>query len=223
MLRRSLFLGAVLALLPALGRAAEWQLRQQDDATGTRVYLRDRGGGEAPEFRAETRVKARLTALVALLLDTERMPAWVFRARRAAVLVGNEPTSGLSQVIFGMPWPLRDREAIVAWRVEQDPASGAVTIRGTSASERWPVDAAWVRMPNFESHWRFAPRGNGEVDVEFAGYGEPGGSLALPVLRSFAYAAVWEAPLATVIALRGQVQLPAYRDAVLPFVREPAP
>ncbi|MDH5539485.1 MAG: hypothetical protein OEY03_08785, partial [Rhizobacter sp.] len=64
---------------------AGWQLRHTDEATGTRVYLRDRGD-EAPEFRAITRMPARLSTLVAVLLDTEHMPDWVYRTRRVTRL-----------------------------------------------------------------------------------------------------------------------------------------
>ncbi|OGA98408.1 MAG: hypothetical protein A3E25_09290 [Burkholderiales bacterium RIFCSPHIGHO2_12_FULL_69_20] len=52
---------------------------------------------------------------------------------------------------------------------------------------------------------------------------DPGGSLASPLLRGFVVAAIWEAPLQTVNALRHIVQRPEYRDAVLPFITEPAP
>jgi hypothetical protein len=202
--------------------AAGWRLRHTDETTGTRVYLRDRGDA-APEFRAVTRMAVRLSTLVAVLLDTDRMPEWVYRTRQVTRLGRLEPTKGVSQVITAMPWPLRDREAVVAWHMAQEPRSGTVTIEGRSAKTGLPQKEDWVRMPSFESRWRFEPLADGQVEVRFEGFGDPGGSLALPLLREFVNAAVWEAPLLTVNALRQMVVRDEYRRAVFPFIREPAP
>ena len=216
---------ASLMLMPLGARSgsdAPWQLRARDEASGAEVYLRTRGS-EVNEFRAETRLRVRLSALVAVLLDNERMPAWVYRARQVRTLESHGPLQGLTQVIVGMPWPLQDREAIVAWQLMQDADSGTVTFEGRSASDAVPLDARYVRMPSFVSRWRFTPRAEGWVDVRFEGLGDPGGSLSFPLLRAFVNAAVWEAPLKTVVALREVVVRPEYRDSVLPFIREAAP
>lgn len=215
---------AVLVWLHAGATAdddAGWQLRHSDETTGTQVYLRERGL-EVPEFRAVTRLPVRLSALVAVLLDSERMPEWVYRNRQVALVEGRGPMQGVSQVIIAMPWPLHDREAIVAWQLAQDAQTGVVTIEGRSAPDKLAPDARWVRMPSFESRWRFAPLADGAVDVRFEGHGDPGGSLALPLLRTFVDAAVWQAPLYTVNALRERVTRAEYREATLPFIREPA-
>lgn len=203
-----------------------WQLRHSEEASatqaGTQVYLRQRGD-EVPAFRVETRLQARLSSLVAVLMDTEHMPEWVHRTRRVNRLVSTQPTQGVSQVIVGLPWPLLDREAIVAWQLTQDAQTGVVTLEGRSSAEGPPPDPTRVRMPSFESRWRLAPLGGGELAVRFEGLGDPGGNLASPLLRVFVDAAAWQSPLYTVTALRGQVALPRYRDAAWPFIREPAP
>ena len=206
-----------------------WQWRYTDPDRGTQVWLQDRGD-LPPAFRASTRVKCRLSSLVALLLDRSAMPEWVYRTRSVRSLHQEGPTQGVSMVVTAMPWPLDDREAVVSWQLFQSPTTGVVTIRGghvEPAGQPWlPAPAPGrVRMPSFGSQWTFAPVAGapGEVDVRFDGHGDPGGNLALPVLREFVHAAIWEAPLQTVNALRQMVQRPAYRDAVLPFIAEPAP
>lgn len=202
---------------------APWQLRQFDEASGTSVYLRARGD-DTPAFRCVTHLRVRLATLVAVLLDTDGMPEWVFRTRRVVRLEADATsTSGVSQVVTAMPWPLLDREAIVAWRITQETETLAVTIDGRSAPERLAPTPGLVRMPSFESQWRFSPLANGTVEVRFEGHGDPGGKLALPALRGFVDAAVWQGPLQTMKALRGVVTRPDYRDAMLPFIREPAP
>lgn len=209
--------------------ASPWQWRHTDADSGTQVWLQDRGD-LPPAFRASTRVKARLTSLVALLLDRSVMPEWVYRTRAVQSLHQDGPQQGVSLVVTAMPWPLDDRESVVSWQLRQSPANAVVTLSGRSvepAGQPWlPAPAPGrVRMPSFGSQWTFEPVAGlpGEVDVRFEGHGDPGGSLALPLLRHFVHAAIWEAPRQTVNALRKMVQRPTYRDAVLPFITEPAP
>lgn len=204
----------------AAAQDAPWRLVLTDDLTGTRVFLRERGA-ELPAFHATARLQARVASLVAVLLDTDAMPEWVYRTRRVVRLESASPTQGVSQVITAMPWPLLDREAIVSWQLTQDPASCAVRIEGRGAPERLPPTAELVRMPSFASRWTFTPVAGGQVDVSFEGHGDPGGNLAGPLLRGFLEGAVQEAPLQTVNALRAMVGRPVYRDAALPFICEP--
>ena len=208
--------------LAAAQAPPRWQLWHSDDATGTQVWLHARGQ-DVPAFRAITRVPARLGALTAVLMDTDRMPEWVYRARGVHRLDSSGAMAGVSQVITAMPWPLTDREAIVRWRLSQDADSGIVTLRGSADPARLPPRDDLVRMPTLESAWRLIPLPQGQVEVWFEGHGDPGGNLAWPILRLFVDAAVWQAPFQTVIAVRQMVARPEFRDAQLPFIREPAP
>lgn len=198
-----------------------WQLRYQDEASETAVYQRERADG-LPAFRAVTIMNARLSALVAVVLDSARMPEWVYRTRLAEVLVRDGPTKGVSRVVSAMPWPLSDREAIVAWQLTQDAQTGAVLLAGHGTTAP-PPPPELVRMPSFESRWRFAPRSDGAVEVTFEGHADLGGNMAFAPLRAFAAAAVWQAPLETINGLRQMVQRPQYRAAELPYIREPGP
>ena len=204
---------AIVVVGPAGAADDGWVERGRDETSGTTVYLRDRGPGLFPAFLAVARWPVRVAALTAVLLDSERMPEWVYRTRRVVRLSPAGKRTGVSQVITDFPWPLEDREAIVAWRLEHDPATGAVAITGRSAPEHLPPDPALVRMPSFASSWRFTPVGGGLTEVRFEGHGNPGGTLDSALLRDFVSTMVWQAPLQTMAALRKIVDDPAYRDA----------
>lgn len=203
---------------PALAQddtARPWVLRHVEETTGTRIYVRERSG-HAPAFRAEGRLRTTPGALVAVLMDREHMPEWVFRTRQVQVLERDGPWRGVSRVITAMPPPLLDREAIVAWQMSQDPGSGTVTIEGRSDSTRLPPTEGLVRMPEFATRWVFTPRADGEIDVRFEGHADLGGNLALWPLSAFVAAAVWQAPLYTLDALRGMVVRAPYAGTRMP-------
>ncbi|MCW5636420.1 MAG: hypothetical protein KIT17_24010 [Rubrivivax sp.] len=197
-----------------------WVERSRDEASGTTVYLRDRGPGEFPAFLAVARWPVRVAALTAVLLDSDRMPEWVYRVRRVVRLSPAGARTGVSQVITAFPWPLNDRESIVAWRLEHDAATGALAITGRSAPAHLPPNPNFVRMPSFASSWRFAPVEGGLTEVRFEGHGNPGGALDSALLRGFVSTMVWQAPLHTMAALRRMVDDPAYRDRPLALPAE---
>lgn len=213
---------ALAALVPAVAQevGAPWRLREADPEVPTRVYLRERPGA-VPAFRATTVIEARLAALAAVLLDAAHTQDWVYRARRAELLRSDGPTRGVTLVITDMPFPLADRESVVAWEMTQDAQTLVVTLSGRNAPDALPPHPDRVRMPTFESRWTLTPRADGLVDVVFEGLGDPGGSLNSPLLRHFVSAAAWEGPWHTVRALHQMVRRPEYAQAQLNFIREP--
>jgi hypothetical protein len=211
------------ALLGGSAAAAdEWRLGLADTEAGIRVYLRTRADGYR-EFRGVTRVKSRLSACVALLRDVERMPQWVYRNRKAQVLQRVSETQAYAYTVSAMDWPLRDRDAIVLSTLAQDLATLAVTIRGSARPDFRPRDERYVRMPVVESFWRFTPLGAGLVEVEFQGYGDPGGNLSAGLLKWIAQNAIWEAPYRTLLGLRDAIGEARYQSASFRHVVEPAP
>lgn len=213
----------VLVQASAHGGDAEdgWVERARDADTGTVVWTRDRGRA-APQFRAVASIRSSLSALAAVLLEPAEMPRWVYRTRQARALAGSMPTEGVAFVVTAMPGLLSDRESVVAWRLWQEP-SGRVTMQGQAvAVPQAPApDPSRVRMTDFESRWTLQPRGDGLVEVTFEGHADLGGNLDLPLLRDFVHQAVWRAPLHTIEGLRRMVGEPRFRDARLPFIREP--
>lgn len=221
--RRLCALGLGLAALAAAQEAdGPWRLREVDPDVPTRVYLRERPGA-VPAFRATTVIDARLTALAAVLLDAAHTQDWVYRARRAELLQSDGPTRGVTLVISDMPFPLADRESVVAWEMTQDAQTLVVTLSGRNAPDALPPHPDRVRMPTFESRWTLTPRTDGRVDVVFEGLGDPGGSLDSPLLRHFVGAAAWQGPWHTIRALHPMVRRPEYAQARLSFIREPRP
>jgi hypothetical protein len=210
------------ALAPAAAQEPEapWRLRETDPQVPVQVYLRERPGA-VPAFRATTDIEARLATLAAVLLDAGRTHEWVYRVRSAERLRSDGPTRGVTLVVTGMPFPLADRESVVAWQMTQDPHTLEVTLSGRDAPDAPPPHPDRVRMPTFESRWTLAPRPDGRVDVVFEGQADLGGSLESPLLRHFVSAAAWEAPWHTVRALHEMVRRPEYAQAQFDFIREP--
>jgi Polyketide cyclase / dehydrase and lipid transport len=199
--------------------AAGWQLRATDELNNIEVYTRTRPD-QHREFLGVTTLTARLSTVAAVLQDTAAMPRWLHRVREVQELETPEPTRGLLRLVTNLPWPLRDREVAVQWRMTQDDSDGVVEVRGVGVLSTTPAREGLVRMPAFESTWRVKPLPGGQVEVRLTGYGHMGGNLDHPAMRAFLSSSIWQAPLESLKGLRGMVQLPAYSQARVSAVRE---
>lgn len=202
--------------LSAAGAGWERSLVSDDD-----VEIHTRAGpGDARSFYGITRLRARLSTVVAVLLDRERAAVWSYRVRRVETLPGGTPTRGFARMISAVPWPLTERETLYEWLLEQHPGTGTVTIEVVNRPDLLPPDDRFVRVQRMASTWRFTPLPGQQVKVHFFGHGEAGGNLDSPVLKAFVQAAVAEAPLATLRGLRRVVAAPRYQEAKFPFIRD---
>lgn len=188
---------------PAFSEAGgeAWALAKTSEDGAIQVYQRDHESGFR-EFRAVTRVRSTLGGLIALFTDVQDMHEWVYRTRevRRLDVVGEREI--FAYTVIGMPWPFEDRDAVLHIRVDQDPRSRVVVIRIESVADYYPLQANRVRMPVVESTWTVAPVGEGEIEVSFQGYGDPGGNLSSPWFSWFVDLTSWEAPLSTFQGLR---------------------
>jgi START domain len=218
---------AALALAPLAARAQTpvnddgWLLRIEDEASGLRLFQRPRPGG-LPAFRVTARSTARLSALVAVLLDAEHMPAWVPSTRLVQRLRVDSPQRGVSRVVTELPGPLAARETLVAWRLEQDPQTLAVVYAGEPApADTLAPSEGLVRMERFASQWLLQPLTGGGVDLRFEGHADLGGALDAPLWRPLLAELSLQVPRQTMSSLLREALSPAYRDARLDFLREP--
>ncbi len=195
-----------------------WQLVRDDPSAEIALWSRRRGDA-LPNLRATAVIDAPLLSLAAVLLDSSRAHEWVYRTREARSLESQGPLQGVMLFVTSMPWPLADREVVVAWSMKQDPETFVITLAGRAVAGHLPQDPSRVRMPLFESLWQLRPRADGRVDVLFEAVADPGGNLSLAPLRQFVAMAMQEGPRQTVLALREIVRRPTYARPALPGLR----
>jgi hypothetical protein len=213
---------AVPCLSAWAGQAYEgWDLVNSDAREDIVVYARKAESGLV-EFRGVTRARSPLAAFVALFEDVDNMPNWVDRTERVEVLERVSETEVIARTVNSAPWPLKQREVVVRSRIEQDPQTLAVTISGQGEPGYLPEDEQYVRVPTMVSLWRFTPQPDGEVEVVFQGYADPGGSVPTAVYNWLARNMLWSTPYRTLKGLKEWIGRPEYRESRISFITEPA-
>lgn len=182
MTRPSLFPAALLLCLSTLlaapaAPAAENPWQSASDRAGVRVWKRNVADSAFVEFRAETTIRTSLSALLNLFYDLEAAPRWLDHTRRVRALRRDDATREYVLLLeTDMPWPIKDRDAVIKGVWKQDPQTLAVLMRGKSVEGLWPENPAYVRN-TIRSDWTFIPMGDGVVKVVMEGHVDPRGNL----------------------------------------------
>jgi hypothetical protein len=212
---------AIVALLaPAFASAEEWNLRRHDEDHDIVVHQRTTDDGHR-EFRGITHVHTRLSGVIALFRDYARMPEWIYRTAEVRVLEIVNESENYAYTINAMPWPFKDRDAVVRARIRQDPETLAITLQAGSEPDYLPVDERYIRMPMLRSTWRFTPMPDGRTQIEFRGYADPGGQLSSGLVEKFQALLAWQAPYKTLRAMQEIIGDTKYQTADVDFIVEP--
>lgn len=176
----------------------DWALAR--DSSDIKVWTRSVPNYPIKAFKAVTVVKSSLSGLIALIMDTERADQWIYRTLRVDVLKrDDEKSTFVIRMVTDFPWPLSNRDAIVAGHMTQDERTGAIVISSRSlVSSQYPPLLDFVRMPDIDGNWTFRPLNNGLVEVTMQGRADPGGSIPASVVNLM----IHETPYRTLLGLR---------------------
>jgi hypothetical protein len=219
-----LFLSRLLVLFSLLsGAALAYDPPAEDsrlvlDRQGIRIWAYQVPNNPLYGFKAVTTVKSTLSGLVSLIADTENARKWIYRTKSVEPIERNDADLHFSvRVITDFPWPFRDREALVAGQIAQDPQTLKVRIDSNSVTTL-PPKACCVRMPMVEGSWIFRPVGNGLVEITMTGHADPGGNIPTSAVNLL----IQEYPYNTLKGLRKLIGDDRYQKSHFATIREPA-
>ena len=164
----------MLVLLSAKpAHSDEWQAIF--DSSGVFVEQRSYGNSPLMQLRGQTRLKASLNAVMALLRDADNNQNWVFRSGGARILESSSYAQAYVHGVVDAPWPMKDRDTVVRFDFVQHPQTRIITISISNHPEFIPRQSGLVRVPDFGGFWQLSPLEGGYVDVIYQVHGDPGG------------------------------------------------
>ena len=177
-----------------LAQAGGWTLVKDED--GIRVYLSEVEGSDYKAYRGVVNIAADVSTLAALQDDLPGSCAWVHLCHEQRLL-RHEGAESWVYSRFAMPWPVEARDAVV--RVVSQQATDGSLIRAMEGQPGYlPVASGYTRVSSLQGFWRFAPHGEGRVEVTYQVHTEPGGSVPSWLANRF----VVDAPFNTLRDLR---------------------
>ena len=204
-----------LALVCGTGNAQDdWKLKEQKD--GMAIYTRIYPDSKFKAIKVEITLEARLSQIVALLLDVNSGTEWLYAAKTSTLLKQISPTELYYYSEVRLPWPMSNRDFVARLVATQDPATKVVTIDGPIVTDYLPVKDGIVRVVKGDGKWVLTPVSGGRVGVVYTLRTDPGGDLPAWLFNLFAT----KGPTESFEKLKDQLKKPAYVHAQLSFIVE---
>lgn len=172
----ALWLGLLAGALPCVGFAQEWQvIAQRDGIVVSRRQLEDR---RLPELRSQGEVAGTPYEILAVLLDVPAYQHWVPDCAEARTVRTLGAWHRIVYTRTDLPWPLRDREAVVDQQVTfvRAPALVTVTFAAIEGADV-PHATDTVRTDIAAGSYTIEAIGERRSRVTYQVNADPGGSL----------------------------------------------
>ncbi len=189
-----------------------WKLNVEKE--GIKIYTSKVPDSKVKAIKVECEVKATESQLVALLMDVNTSVNWVYHTKSAVLIKQVSPSELYYYSEVSLPWPASNRDFVAHLTVSQNPATKVVMIDGPAVPDMIPVKKGIVRINNSSGKWTITPEGYDQVKVEYTIHVEPGGDIPSWMVNMFAT----EGPMEIFKKLKLQLEKPAYKNAVVPFI-----
>ncbi|MDB5006702.1 MAG: hypothetical protein JWQ84_1603 [Mucilaginibacter sp.] len=165
-------------------------------------------------IKVECDLNATPSQLVAIIMDVNTAPDWVYHVKSAKLIKQISPAELYYYSEVNLPWPAANRDFVAHLTVSQNPDTKVVTIDGPAVPGFVPVKKGIVRIDNSIGKWIITPAGPDQLHVEYSIHVDPGGTLPAWLVNLFAT----DAPLQIFRSLKTQLQKSAYKNTTLAFV-----
>jgi hypothetical protein len=203
---------------PATGKKRkkpDWKLERKQE--GVTVYIRKVEDSPVLQVRAVKRIKTSLSALVALIKDSQGRQRWIYKNKSAKQLEQRSDFEWINYKEMNAPWPVSNRDMIVHSKLSQDPETYTVRIDSVGVPDFLPKKKRIVRVPKLVTSWEFIPQKDGMVEVRFKLAIELGGRLPAWLVNT----SIDRGPYETILGMDKFVQKRRYRKAKIPYIKEP--
>ena len=159
----------------------------------------------------------RLSALVALLKDSEACSRWADKCAESYVYEKISDTELLVYTHNNLPFPIKDRDVLSRVTWQQDTDSLAITMNSEATADILPRVKGKLRLLEANVSWQFSPLPNGSVEVINQAHINPGSRIPGWITNML----LIDTPYQTMKSFVAEVRKTKYQDAEIIFVTEP--
>lgn len=194
----------------------EWNLRKDDE--GIQVYTRKVAGSPYDAVKATMVVEnARLSAMVALVEDTDACADWVDRCDDSYLFERISDTEAYIYTHTNLPFPVKDRDMLAHLKWSQDSDTLEVTMESEATTGKLDPVRGRVRLVDGEVSWHFKPLGSGRIEVTNRAHIDPNGSIPGWLVNLL----LIDTPFETLKSFAAEISKPKYYGANISFIEEP--
>jgi hypothetical protein len=178
------------------------------------VYTCASGHLKFKSIKASFTVNARLSQLVAFILDVNSYCDWQYHTIRARLLKKINEQELMYYTEIAAPWPVSNRDMVVDLKLSQDAKTKVLTIVMVSVPEGAPEKDQLVRVPMSIAKWTVVPLSPSRLKVEYFIEIDPGGSVPAWMVNMVSA----QAPYDSFKTLKYKIRGKKFVNAKVPFI-----
>lgn len=208
-------LAAIAILLWSMDMHAQndWHLKKDED--DIKVYTKNVECSNFKSIKVECNINARLSQLIAFLLDVSKQHDWVYGNKTSQLL----RTVGANEIIFysevDLPWPCTNRDYISHIVINQLSPS-YVTIDAHTEPDLLPRKDGKVRVVKSNAHWDITSLSSSVQKIIYTVEFDPAGSVPAWLVNMF----LTKGPLQTFQRLRACLVKPENQNLLASFIKQ---
>jgi len=155
--------------------AQSWTFVKEED--GVKLFTRKEVGSSVKSFKGIMDVTAPMDKVTNLIGNVNNHDWWDENLREIKVITYQKDKYFQYYLVYGVPWPLTDRDLCVEAKMTIDPVTGKRTIYATPLNDVIPEKPDMVRIKNYWQRWTVQPMENGVIRLTLEGMVDPGGNV----------------------------------------------
>jgi len=161
--------------------AAEASWKKIGESNGIVGYTRPTPKSSVDQMKGIGIVDASVAAVEALIRDVPSQTEYMYKCKEASVVNIPELKGSADSVyvynVTAMPYPVKDRDAVVRADYTIDKATGTLYMHLDGIKSDYKLDKNKVRMPYVNVDYVLVPKGPDKTEVTYTALADPGGNL----------------------------------------------
>ena len=188
----------------------------EKNKNGIQVYSRLPEGESIKEIKIYTLVETTLSAALSVLKDVPNHPHWIFNCSETKLIQQINEQEMIFYTISDLPWPIEDRDLVVRNKIEQDYNTKIVRSISVPQLGLIPKKKGIIRVTDMYSEWKFTPRKNGLILIEYYLRLDPASNIP----NSISNLLVETGPYRTMLNFKKAITLEKHKNATFTFINE---
>lgn len=208
----ALFLAMFLVLLSPMAYAKSGT--PTINKNGISVWKQPVPNSKVLGFKAKTVIDATPKQIMAVIMDINSYTRWIPRTL-SAVNFPEQRENNLPKVytIIDMPFPLADRELLIASKITQDPNGTVYVTNKLTNVQGVEPNKKFIRVTSYSGTWLLEPNGK-KTNVTITGHADMAGGLPKWVANMF----VTDQPYEMLYNLKKIVKEPLYQKGKVAYI-----
>ena len=177
-MRRKRIYTLLLTVLCFAGGAfgqSDWRLVKDND--WIRVFESDMDQSNFKRIKVECTIEGTFEKLIQVLNNVENHKTWIYNTKNSYILKRVSATEYYYYTETFLPWPLKNRDAVVHIRFTRDSENRCLKIAAEGVPDYLPSISGKVRVPRSANSWLVTQPAPNKLHIVYVFEADPGGGV----------------------------------------------